>query len=172
MRVDPARWQREWKAVLRESRHQMLEDAGRNPSAIEREIEARIPAAVRENLQKAFREAFTTVVRDGGGVIRSSVPEEAARREFFEETGLTAEELTPLGAFSGPDTRHTYPNGDRVFIVGIFFLCTRFSGEPLIDPDEVTELRWFPLDALPAAEAINPPDRRAFAAFAKHMRAL
>lgn len=82
MRVDPARWQREWKAVLRESRHQMLEDAGRNPSAIEREIEARIPAAVRENLQNAFREAFTTVVRDGGGVIRSSVPEEAARRQY------------------------------------------------------------------------------------------
>ena len=101
----------------------------------------------------------------GGAMEIGETPEEAARREFFEETGLTAEELTPLGAFSGPDTRHTYPNGDRVFIVGIFFLCTRFSGEPLIDPDEVTELRWFPLDALPAAEAINPPDRRAFEAF-------
>lgn len=108
----------------------------------------------------------------GGSLKIGETPEEAARREFNEETGLTAEDLTLLGAFSGPDTRYTYPNGDHVFIVGIFYICTRFSGEPLIDPDEVTELRWFPVDALPAREEISPPDCRAFAAFAEHMRAL
>lgn len=45
----------------------------------------------------------------GGSLKIGETPEEAARREFYEETGLTAEDLTLLGAFSGPDTRYTYP---------------------------------------------------------------
>ena len=106
----------------------------------------------------------------GGAIEIGEVPEDAAKREFFEETGLRANVLELIGVFSGPDTRYTYPNGDKVFIVGIFYLCTDFFGEVNIDPNEVQELKWFPLDALPAVEEISPPDRRVFAAFSEFMK--
>lgn len=106
----------------------------------------------------------------GGALEIGETPEEAARREFFEETGLTAGKMELLGVFSGPDTRYTYPNGDRVCIVGIFYVCEDFSGQANVDPQEVAQLGWFPVDALPEAEAVSPPDRRAFAAFARFMR--
>ena len=106
----------------------------------------------------------------GGAIEIGEVPEDAAKREVFEETGLRANALELIGVFSGPDTRYTYPNGDKVFIVGIFYLCTDFSGEVNIDPNEVRELKWFPLGSLPAVEEISPPDRRVFAAFSEFMK--
>ena len=105
----------------------------------------------------------------GGSLEIGETPEDAARREFFEETGLTAGKMELLGAFSGPDTRYTYPNGDQVFIVGIFYICEEFTGQPHTDPNEVSTLAWFPIDALPAPCEISPPDRRAFAAFSEFM---
>ena len=62
----------------------------------------------------------------GGAIEIGEVPEDAAKREFFEETGLRANALELIGVFSGPDTRYTYPNGDKVFIVG-FSTSARIS---------------------------------------------
>ena len=81
--------------------------------------------------------------------------EDTARRELFEETGLTAHSLELLGVFSGKELDYTYPNGDMVSNVNIAYLCEDFTGDPVINTDETTSLQWFEIDSLP--ENISPP---------------
>jgi len=83
---------------------------------------------------------------------------EAAKRELFEETGLIANDMALYGVYSGKDMLYTYPNGDEVFIVGIIYICSDFSGSAVQETNETSELRWFSVDNLP--EKINPPDIR------------
>lgn len=94
----------------------------------------------------------------GGSVELDEVVEDAARRELFEETGLLAGELQLFGVFSGKDTHYVYPNGDEVSNVDIVFLCKAWSGELRPQISEVSELRFFPPDALP--ENLSPPIRK------------
>lgn len=84
----------------------------------------------------------------------------AARREMLEETGLTAGDMTLFGIYSGADTRYTYPNGDKVSIVDIVFLCEDFSGALRAQESEVTALAWFEINALPREDEISPVNRR------------
>jgi len=69
-----------------------------------------------------------------------------------------AGELELLGVFSGPDMMHTYPDGDKVYIVGVTYICQDFSGKALEETDETTELKWFDIDNLP--DNISLPDKR------------
>ncbi|MDR3344606.1 MAG: NUDIX domain-containing protein, partial [Oscillospiraceae bacterium] len=85
----------------------------------------------------------------GGCVEIGETPQEAASRELLEETGLTAGKLELLGIYSGEEMFHTYPNGDRVYIVAAYWLCEDFEGEPLDETDETSELQWFALDKIP-----------------------
>lgn len=96
----------------------------------------------------------------GGSVELSEKVEDAARREMLEETGLVAGELTLFGIYSGPEMDHVYPNGDQVSIIGMYFTCEDFSGTVKLQAEEVTELKWFPLDQLPAHEEISPVSRQ------------
>lgn len=91
----------------------------------------------------------------GGAVEMDEAVEDAARRELFEETGLIADELQLIDAFSGPETRFAYPNGDKVFFVDVVYLCTKYHGTLTAQPEEVEELRFFSADALP--ENLSPP---------------
>jgi ADP-ribose pyrophosphatase YjhB (NUDIX family) len=92
---------------------------------------------------------------DHGGCIEiGETLEETARREMLEETGLLAGELTLIGVFSGPERLHTYPNGDKAYMIGVYYLCEEFTGTPRAQTDETTELKWFALNALP--EPIMP----------------
>ncbi len=92
----------------------------------------------------------------GGGVELGESVEDAARREAFEETGLTVGHLKLFGVFSGPKFWHTYPNGDKASIISIVYQ-TCASGE-LVCGDESRELRYFSLDEL-AALSFSGPNR-------------
>jgi len=104
----------------------------------------------------------------GGGVEMGEKVEDAARRELYEETGLIANKLELLGVFSGKDMMYTYPNGDKVCIVGINYVCCDFSGELLPETDETSELKWFEIDNLP--EDISPPDIEPMTAFVEYAK--
>jgi 8-oxo-dGTP pyrophosphatase MutT (NUDIX family) len=65
----------------------------------------------------------------GGGLEIGETVEDAAKRELFEETGLIANNIQLLGVFSGNDLRYTYPNGDKVSIVEVVYVCNDFSGD-------------------------------------------
>ncbi len=70
--------------------------------------------------------------------------EEAATREVFEETGIRIEkedlELVSIGNDKVPDAH----------FVTIGFLCKNYKGEPMVmEPDEITEWRWFEINNLP-----------------------
>lgn len=86
----------------------------------------------------------------GGAVDLGEKVEDAARRELWEETGLIANKLELLGVFSGKEMFHTYPNGDKVYIIAVIFLCEDYSGEINMQASEVAEMQWFDIDELPA----------------------
>ena len=101
----------------------------------------------------------------GGCVELYEDVEQAARRELLEETGLVAGKMELYGVFSGPALAFTYPNGDQASVVDCVFLCDAYSGDLRMQPEEVSELRWFSPDALP--EQITPANRPALMKWAK-----
>ena len=66
----------------------------------------------------------------GGALEIDEYVEECARRELYEEMGLTAEELTFFRVNCGPEAHYIYPNGDEVSNFEIVHLCRRWQGEP------------------------------------------
>ena len=93
---------------------------------------------------------------DHGGCLElGEKVEETAKRELFEETGLTANSLELLCVFSGKELFYTYPNGDMVSNVCVAYLCESFSGEVITQTNETTDLQWFDIDKLP--KNISPP---------------
>lgn len=70
--------------------------------------------------------------------------EDGGAREVAEETGIVinSRDLTVMSLSN--DAVH-----DAHFVT-IGLLCEKFSGEPkVMEPNEITEWRWFALDALP-----------------------
>ncbi|MGB3632989.1 MAG: NUDIX domain-containing protein [Rubrobacteraceae bacterium] len=76
---------------------------------------------------------------------------QAARRELFEETTLTAEKLELLTICSGPGFEHTYPNGDRIHNVTAIYLATGVRGEARADGVEGRDVRYLPTEDEPPA---------------------
>ena len=85
----------------------------------------------------------------GGLMELGETPEETARREVCEETGLELGPLHLLGAYSGKAFHKKYSNGDEAYSVAIIYLCSDFSGVLQNDPKEGLELCFFSLHALP-----------------------
>jgi 8-oxo-dGTP pyrophosphatase MutT (NUDIX family) len=77
----------------------------------------------------------------GGGVKRGETLDQAARREAHEETGATLNNLRLLGAY----TNFKEWKSDH----GILFLSNDFTTTSEHD-NEIAEIRFFPLDDLPA----------------------
>ncbi|GKX30055.1 DNA mismatch repair protein MutT [Vallitalea longa] len=85
-----------------------------------------------------------------GGVIElGETVEEAARREVFEETGLTAYDLKLFNIYSGEDQHYTYPNGDEVYYICITYYTRTYEGKIKIDGIESKDIRFFDVNNLP-----------------------
>lgn len=83
----------------------------------------------------------------GGFMELGESVEETARREVFEETGLTVGQLELFGVFSPPELL-TYANGDKAQIVTVLYLTDEVHGTLQTDAEGL-ELRYFALSALP-----------------------
>ncbi len=80
----------------------------------------------------------------GGVVVYGELLEDAVRREFAEEYGMTIELTGQLGAFD-----HVLPS-ERQHWVSITYLARHSGGEPFIrEPGKCSEIGWFDADALP-----------------------
>lgn len=76
---------------------------------------------------------------------------DAAKRELEEETSLVPNGLKVVSVSNEIRT-------DAHFVT-IGFLCENFEGEPkVMEPDEITEWKWFSIDSLPSP--IFPPSRK------------
>lgn len=92
----------------------------------------------------------------GGSLEPGETLEQTACRETREEVGLTLTRLSFFRMFSGPDFYYVYPNGDQAYNLIAAFVAHDWSGALRADADEVLDLKFFALDALPAP--LSPPD--------------
>lgn len=83
--------------------------------------------------------------------------EETARREVWEETGLTCGKMALFALKSGEARHYFYPNGDEVSIIEAVYLCRDFTGTLKAQENEVTELQFFGYSRLP--ENLSPMNR-------------
>lgn len=81
----------------------------------------------------------------GGGADAGETPEQTARRELREETGLSVGALHSLGVFPH---RHTYPDGNVVAWETQVFTADFAGGVPRAS-DDAAEVGWWSLSALP-----------------------
>lgn len=71
-------------------------------------------------------------------------------REAKEEMNVEVAVRELVGVFTGPETYHTYADGNRVQIVSVLFRADITGGELKPDGDETRGLGWFDPGALPA----------------------
>lgn len=91
----------------------------------------------------------------GGGIDLKETGEEAAKRELFEETGLIADKLTLFNVYTGEITRYVYFNGDEIYGVDLVYLCHDYHGTLNPQLEEVKNLKFYSLDALPDKMSIR-----------------
>lgn len=77
---------------------------------------------------------------------------EAAIREVREETGLDIKIVRLVGVYSDPSA-YTYPNGDSIQPMLALFEGRVVSGVLMPDYEEVVQLGYFKLEALPESLA-------------------
>lgn len=100
----------------------------------------------------------------GGAVEIDERVEDCAKRELYEEMGVTAGELEFFYVNSGPEAHYIYPNGDEVSNFEIIYICRKWHGEPKSLDGEMEELRFFSCDEIGLSE-ISPPIRHVVAAY-------
>ncbi len=76
--------------------------------------------------------------------------EEVAKREVFEETGLTIENLKLLNVHSGSNYYLKAPNGDELYSATAVYYTKDFNGTIKIDYSESKDMKYFALDNLPS----------------------
>ena len=91
----------------------------------------------------------------GGCMELGEMPEETAKRELYEETGLIANSLKLYGVFAGEKRHYFYPDGNEVYITDIVYVCDDFSITDSKHDNEVLEIKWFLKDEIP--KNLSPP---------------
>ncbi len=74
---------------------------------------------------------------------------ETAKREVFEETGLSVEELKLLNIYSGQEFYTVAANGDPFYSVTAAYYTKHYSGQIEVNKDEAFTLAFFSKDDLP-----------------------
>ncbi|MGN7388139.1 NUDIX hydrolase [Sporosarcina sp. SAFN-015] len=92
----------------------------------------------------------------GGSMELGETLEDVAKRELYEETNLTANELSLFNVYSGKELYYRYPHGDEVYNVVATFICENFEGELIAEKNEVLSLQFFSFNDLPSN--ISSPD--------------
>ena len=91
---------------------------------------------------KAPEAGFWNIV--GGKVDHLEPAEHAAHREAEEETGLT------IGSVEFVCATEQIIDADRQHWISLLYRTTDIAGEPrLTEPDKLSAIEWFDLDALP-----------------------
>jgi len=86
----------------------------------------------------------------GGAMELGERIDQTVVREVREETGLEIEPIRLVGVYSDPQWTATYPHGDIVQVFVAHFECRAIGGALEADGVETIDLRWFPLNNLPA----------------------
>ncbi|WP_166238593.1 NUDIX hydrolase [Paenibacillus turpanensis] len=71
-------------------------------------------------------------------------PDEAAKREVREETGLAVRKLELVDLFGGKENYILYPNGDEVYSLTAIYQCKEYDGSIQMD-EESLALSFFPI---------------------------
>lgn len=84
----------------------------------------------------------------GGAMELGESLEETAKRENFDETGLTVEVEYLIGVYSKYTVE--FPNGDKAQSITHCFQCKPIGGELKADGIEILDLKYFPLEQIPS----------------------
>lgn len=86
----------------------------------------------------------------GGLMELGESTEECARREVWEETGLTIGDLELISVSSGKNHYVKAQNGDEFYVVTIVYMTKDIvQGNPQVHDDESLQIKYFPLHQLP-----------------------
>lgn len=85
----------------------------------------------------------------GGLMELGESTEETAKREVYEETGLTLGKLRLFGVYSGKNYLCTAENGDEYFVVTTVYTSSEYQGEMIVDYGESLKFEWVSVNNLP-----------------------
>jgi 8-oxo-dGTP pyrophosphatase MutT (NUDIX family) len=85
----------------------------------------------------------------GGLMELGESTEDTARREVYEETGLTVNNLKLLNVYSGPGSFVTAENGDEFYAVTVAYFTESFTGELKVDETESISIKFLRPEELP-----------------------
>lgn len=85
----------------------------------------------------------------GGLMELGESTEDVARREIYEETGLTVDKLNLINVYSGPQNYIKAENGDEFYVVTVAYYTEGYEGELNIDKSESIKFEFFYPHELP-----------------------
>ena len=93
-----------------------------------------------------------------GAIDLGESPHEAVVREVFEETNLSVAPVRLVGVFGGESFRYIYSNGDAVEYFVVVFECETLGGELSARDGEVSDLKYFAPEQMPALALPYPQE--------------